>query len=116
MFMSFCPCSSGEPSGGAGRGPLEGLIKKVIKKISGKGRLTEEEITRAWARAAGRRGAKHTRPVSFRKSMLTVNVDGSGWLYELTTKKRQILKKLEPGLAGKKVKEIRFRIGEIGRA
>jgi len=107
MFMSYCPCSSGEPSG-----PLEGLVKKVIKNIRG-GRLTEEEIVKAWTRAAGRRGARHTRPVSFRKSVLIINVDGSGWLYELTTKKRQILKKLGPGLAGKKVKGIRFRIGEI---
>jgi predicted nucleic acid-binding Zn ribbon protein len=111
--MSSCPCSSCKTPGGAAQGPLGDLVKKVIKKIGGRGRLTEEEIAAAWAQAAGKRGAKHTRPVSFRKSTLTVNVDGSGWLYELTTKKRQILKKLGSGLAGKKVKDIRFRIGEI---
>jgi len=81
--------------------------------MGGKGRLTEEEMARAWSRAAGKRGARHTRPVSFKRSVLTVNVDGSSWLYELTTKKREILKKFGPGIAGKAIKNIRFRIGEI---
>lgn len=112
--MLYCPCSSNKAAGGAGSsGPLEDLLKKVIKKIGPKGRFTEEEIARVWARAAGKKAAKHTRPVSLRKSVLLVNVDGSGWLYELTTKKREMLKKLAGGVAGKKIKEIRLRIGEV---
>ncbi len=115
--MLYCPCSSDKSSGGANfSGPLDGLVKKVIKRIGPGGRFTEEEIASVWARAAGRKAAKHTRPVSLRRSVLIVNVDGSGWLYELTTKKREIIKKLaRRGIAGKKIKEIRLRIGEIER-
>jgi hypothetical protein len=42
-------------------------------------------------------------------------VDNSSWLFELTLKKRIILKKLQAGLEGKKLKDIRFRIGDIKR-
>jgi predicted nucleic acid-binding Zn ribbon protein len=94
--------------------PLENILKDVIKNLSRK-RPGEEEIGDAWAKAAGEAAARHSRPVSFRKSVLVVNVDGSSWLYELTTQKRGILATLERDLKGKKrVKDIRFRIGDIG--
>jgi hypothetical protein len=40
-------------------------------------------------------------------------VDRSGWLYELATKKREILERLAARFGGKKLRDIRFRIGEI---
>ena len=106
--MWSCPCSSDKPSEkGVLSGPLGGLVKNVIKKI-GKGRFTEEEIASVWAHAAGRKAAGHTRPISFRKSVLLVNVDSSSWLYELTTRKKEILKKLaRHELAGKKMEPAR---------
>jgi len=97
---------------GAGH-PLEKLLKDVLKKLGGK-RPGEEEIAGAWARAAGETAAQHTRPVSFQKAVLIVNVDASTWLYELTTRKREILARLAGELTGRKrVKDIRFRIGDI---
>jgi predicted nucleic acid-binding Zn ribbon protein len=88
------------------------LIKDVIKDLGKTSRLSEEDMMGAWKDAAGEAAARHTRPVSFRKSSLIVNVDGSSWLYELTLKKKEILKKLEGRLKGKKLKDIRFRIGD----
>lgn len=93
--------------------PLEDLIKNVIKGMGGKTRLGEEEILKAWEGAAGVRASKHSRPKSFKGAVLIVNVDGSGWLYELTIGKKEILKQLGERLKGKKIKDIRFRIGEI---
>lgn len=92
---------------------IENIIKDVIKDLSGRGRVSEEEVSGAWLAAAGEKAAKHTKPVSIKRSVLTVNVDASGWLYELTIKKRDLLKKMEGKIRGKKLKEIRFRIGEI---
>lgn len=94
-------------------GSIEDILKDVIRNIGPKGRLTEEEVAFLWGEAAGEKAAKHSRPVSVKKAVLTVNVDGSSWLYELTTKKKEIIKKLEDKFEGKKIKEIRFRIGEI---
>ncbi len=93
--------------------PIELVLKRLVKKLTGKEALTEEDIVAAWAAAAGEQAAGHSRPVSFRRARLTVNVDGSSWLYELTTKKRDLVGALQPGLKGRRLKDIRFRIGEI---
>ena len=95
-------------------GSIEEILKDVVKKMIGpKGRPSEEDVALFWAEAAGEAAARHSKPVAFKKSVLTVNVDGSSWLYELTTKKKEIIKKLEGKFTGKKVKDIRFRIGEL---
>ncbi len=92
---------------------IDSIVKKVIKNLSGKGRVSWEEVSGAWESAAGSKAAGHTRPVAIRKGVLTVNVDGSGWLYELTIKKKELLKKLDGKIRGKTIKGIRFRIGEV---
>ena len=112
MYMSSLPCASTN-SGGQEDGPLSGLIKKAIKDLGAHGRLTEEEIRLAWRESVGDDAARHSRPVSFRKDSVFVNVDRSSWLYELTISKKEILAKLEELLKRKKFKDIRFRIGEI---
>jgi len=93
--------------------PLGSVLTKVIKNLGGKGRFTEEQMTAAWAAAVGVDAARHSRPVSFKRSSIFVNVDRSAWLYEMTVHKKEILASLEGSLAGKKFKDIRFRIGEI---
>lgn len=98
---------------GKDAGPLEDAVKNFIKGMSGEEKVGEEEIFGAWENAAGGAAAKHSRPVSLKKSSLTVNVDGSSWLYELTTHKKEILEKINLSFKNKKIKEIRLRIGEI---
>ena len=93
---------------------LGDILKDVIKDLKDKKDLiTEEEVRGVWGKAVGKKAAKHTKPISLRKATLNVMVDGSSWLYELTMEKKVILKKLEGKLRGKKIKEIRFRIGAI---
>ncbi len=92
---------------------IENIVKDVIKDLSGRGRVSEEEVSGAWRAAAGEKAARHTKPISIKRSVLTVNVDASGWLYELTIKKKELLKALESKIRGKTLKGIRFRIGEI---
>lgn len=94
-------------------GSIAGILDSVIKKLGGKGRFTEEDMSRAWIEAAGERAAKHSRPVSFRRSSVFVNVDRSTWLHEMTVRKKEILQALEKELGGRKFKDIRFRIGDI---
>lgn len=107
MSMSSCPCSSGKEDS------LGDLVKSAIAGFRGKGRITAEEIASGWENAAGKRASKHSRPASFNRAVLKVNVDDSGWLYELTVKKKEILKRLGEELKSKKIKDIRFRIGEL---
>jgi len=113
--MLYYLCSS-KKTGDSGS--LEGVVRGIVSKMSEQGALTEETIGALWKEAAGARAAKHSRPVSFRRSSLVVNVDGSGWLYELTLKKKEIVKKMSGKIADitnskKKVRDIHLRIGEI---
>lgn len=93
--------------------PLEGLLKNIISDLGSGGKLSNDDISEAWKSVVGRRAFEHARPVSIRKSVIIVNVDASSWLYELTTKKKEILKDLSKRLKNKKVVDIRFRIGDI---
>ena len=85
----------------------------VIKGLNHAGRLTEEEMLEVWREAAGDAASQHSRPVSFGKTTIVVNVDRSSWLYELTVNKKKILQKLDGKLKDKKIKDIRLRIGDI---
>ena len=98
---------------GKEKNPLEGILKKIISGIGDKGALTEEDVKAAWDAVVGEKAAGHSKPRSLKGSRLIVNVDGSGWLYELTVQKKDILKKLEASLKSKKIKEITLRIGEL---
>lgn len=112
MSMWSCPDSQAK-NDNKGAEHFSQLINKVIEGLSGKERLGEEEIASAWRKAAGSAAAIHSRPVSFKRASLVVNVASSSWLYELTVRKKEIMKILEAELKGKKVKELRFRIGDI---
>lgn len=92
--------------------PLKKLLRKVIAKIKKNKRLSAEAVADAWKAAAGEKAALHSRPVRLRRSVLTVHVDTSGWLYELTLRRREIAAELETPLETK-IKEIRLRIGDI---
>lgn len=93
--------------------PLADVLKNIISGLKKKEIITEEELARVWNLAVGKKASAHTRPVSLRNAVLGVNVNGSSWLYELTLKKKEILKKLDKKIKRKKLKDIRFRIGEV---
>lgn len=94
--------------------PIKDVIKGVIKAWSdGSGKLDQDQILRIWKDAAGRRLAKHSKPVSFRSSRLIVNVDSSSYLYELTLERPRILKRLKKKFREKPLEELQFRIGEV---
>lgn len=93
--------------------PLGDVLKKIIGGITKKGGFTEEDVDAAWDSAVGEKAARHSKPRSLQGSRLIVNVDDSSWLYELTVRKKEILKKLGEILKSSKIKDITLRIGEL---
>lgn len=93
-------------------------MRGIVSNIDQKTILTEETMMGVWTRAAGKRAAKHSRPVQLKKSKLIVNVENSSWLYELTLNRKKIVPKLDREIARltdnkKTVKDIQLRIGEV---
>lgn len=83
---------------------LEGIIKDIEKKQTSQ--LKEKDALRLFKENLTSRERRHAKCTTLRKGVLTVNVDSSVWLYQLSLKKEEFLKKM--GL-----KDIRFRIGEV---
>lgn len=99
------------------KGPLDGLVKDIITKWRKEKKEKGIDLMAAWKKAAGAKASRRSRPIRMDRGRLLVNTDNSGWLYELTLKKKEILKRLNCAIKGrKKVREIRFRIGDAGKA
>ena len=88
---------------------IKGVIERVLGRLEGVGKAEEKDILSIWECAVGKRAARHTQPASLRKGILTVAVDGSAWLYQLTMEKRGLLEGLRAKL-GQKIDDIKFRI------
>ena len=93
--------------------PISEIIKNVFTDLETKKNISKEDIEVFWKDIVGDNGFKHSRPLAIRKEILTVQVDSSGWMQELSMRKRNILKGLKRRLGKDKISEIHFRIGEF---
>ena len=93
--------------------PIKDVLKAVFEKLEGEKTYTREDIEERWKEIVGEAGFKHSRPVVFRKGVISVRVDNSVWLQELVMKKRKILKGLQRDLGKDKISDIQFKIGEF---
>lgn len=90
------------------------VLGPLLKKLGLERKLREARIALKWKKIVGERVAAHSRPVAVRGRTLIVNVDSSVWLTELSRYfKEKILSKIHDEMGEKRIKDIRFRIGEI---
>ena len=92
--------------------PIGDIVKTVFERLESEKTFSREDIEEQWKALMGTLGAKHSRPASLRKGVLTVFVDSSGWMQEMSMKKRKILKQLKRQFGKDKISGIQFRIGE----
>ncbi len=92
--------------------PIGDIVKTVFARFEGERTFSKEDIEGRWKALVGVVAAKHTRPAALRKGTLTVFVDSSGWMQEMTMQKRKILKQLKRQFGKDKISGIHFRIGE----
>jgi hypothetical protein len=78
-------------------------------------RLLEDTIRDGWAAIAGADAARRSRPADLRAGVLTVTVDNSPWLHELTLRSGALLAAVRARHGGA-VASLRFVVGEGGRA
>jgi len=95
------------------KAPLKDVLKGLIDEIEKKEGGRDFDFVKAWNKTVGKDIAKHTKPRNLRVGILSVNVSDSSRLYKLTLEKNAIISKLNKKIKNRKVKDIRFRIGEI---
>lgn len=93
--------------------PIGDILKKVIGNIEKEKTISKELIEEIWKNQTGDLGFKHSRPTSLKKKVLTVRVDNSVWMQNLSMKKRGLLKALQRSLGKDRITEIQFKIGEF---
>ena len=93
--------------------PIGDIVKAVFAKIEGEKSFTREDVENQWKALVGQAAAKHTRPASLRKGVLTVFVDSSGWMQQMAFQKRKTLKQLKSKFGKDRISAIHFKIGEI---
>ncbi|MEX2315933.1 MAG: DUF721 domain-containing protein [Pirellulales bacterium] len=82
--------------------------------LRGYGRFqADADLAGAWQAAAGESLAKHCRAGQIRRGRLEVTVTNSTSMQELTFQKQHILAELKRLMPDAKIRDIRFRIGEI---
>ena len=89
------------------------MIKSVFHQLESDKDISQEYIQHCWKELAGDAGFKHSKPTNLRAKVLTVRVDSSGWMQELSMRKRKILKGLQRTLGKDRISEIHFKIGEF---
>src|SRR5580765_2537852 len=76
-----------------------------------KDRLLEHRIRRAWSHIVGVDAARRTQARSFAEGCLTVAVDNSPWLHELTLRSEELTRRLHDRFDA--VRSIRFVAGTV---
>ncbi len=93
--------------------PIRDVLKAVFEKIEAGKTYTREDVEQRWVQVVGEAAFKHSRPVVYKKNILTVHVDNSVWMHELVMGKRKILKALQRELGKDRISDIVFKIGEF---
>lgn len=93
--------------------PISEVIQNVFARLEGSTNPSSESMESFWKELVGENGFKHSRPTAIRNKVLSIRVDNSAWMQELSMRKRDILKGLKRKLGKDRISEIHFRIGEF---
>lgn len=91
---------------------IKGVVDAVLKGLRNKEPLPEDKLLYQWTRVVKGSLGKHSKPIAWTGTRVIVNVDSSGYLYELNLRKEKILSELKKRLGEEKLDKIQFRLGE----
>ena len=93
--------------------PIRDILAELMAKRGYARVQSSEAMSTAWSEAVGQLAAKYSRAGSIRRGTLEVIVANSTFMQELTFQKPSLLKALAKLLPDEKIKDIRFRVGDI---
>jgi hypothetical protein len=101
------------------RGKVERLsftIEKILNDRGWGAKLKEYRVFSLWQKAVGPGIARHAQPASIRGKRLTVMVDSSAWMQQLSLLKPEILNRVNDRLGPDGIESITLKFGELERA
>ncbi len=92
-------------------------IGRVIEAIVDQYRLSAGggivHLIRVWEAAVGSPIRDNAKPFAVNGALLLVHVSSSAWLHHLQFLKAELLERLNHGLAGQRIDDIKFKIGPM---
>jgi len=92
---------------------LSSTIEKILRDRGWGAKLKEYRIYGVWEKAVGQGIARHARPAGMRGKKLTVLVDSSAWMQQLSLLKPEIMGKVNGRLGEDAVESITLKLGEF---
>jgi len=89
------------------------ILPGVIRSLGLKKKSEQLQVLREWGSIVGEEIFKRTKPVTVKKGVLKIMVDGSAWMNELQLLKPEILSRIEAKFGKGQIKDIRFVPGKI---
>ncbi len=94
---------------------LSSLLNKTLASHGLTTRLKEYRVVGRWEKIVGKVIARHAQPSSLRGKKLSVAVDSSAWMQQLSLLKPDLIEKLNHGLGAGSIQDITFKMGNIVR-
>jgi len=95
---------------------MDSVLKEVAHDLNFEDKMEQVMLYRLWTAAVGEQIARNASPVLVRGGVLHVNVTSSVWVQELHFLRDMLLGKLNAGLSGQKITDIRFKVGPVASA
>jgi hypothetical protein len=92
---------------------LSATIEKILRDRGWGAKLKEYRIYGVWENAVGKVIARHARPSGMRGKKLTVIVDSSAWMQQLSMLKPEIMGKVNGRLGEDAIESITLKLGEL---
>jgi hypothetical protein len=92
---------------------LSSLLNKTLASHGLTTRLKEYRVVGRWEKIVGKVIARHAQPSSLRGKKLSVVVDSSAWMQQLSLLKPEIINKVNESLGRETITDITLRLGEI---
>jgi len=91
-------------------------LNEYLQRVGLGGLQSASKLINDWPKLVGPGVAGHSSPQDIKGGRLTIIVDSSAWMNQLSLLSNDIIDKVNRGLGGDTVTELRFRIGKIGAA
>jgi len=92
---------------------LSATIEKLLASRGLASKLKEDRVFGQWGRAVGKVIAQHAQPSMVRGKKLTVVVDSSAWMQQLSLLKPEIIEKLNVAMGAGAIESITLKLGEL---
>lgn len=91
------------------------VLDEVLQGLSLSRRFEEGKVYQVWEAAVGKKIAAHAHPTKMQDGKLSVKVDNTTWVQQLTFLKKRIIDEVNKQMGKESVREITFKIGKVDR-